>query len=387
MQRLGLARVEQTPHADGGTWLVDHTNQIGPEKVLTVLRVRSAPLAGAALRHADVEVLATIPSTQSKREDVAREYQRLAERFGTPDAVVTDGAVELRESVAVLNTAEQQPRVFRDPKHFLANRLESLLKQDPDYAAFSQCLGQSRSALQQTELAHFTPPAFKTKARFMNLQPLLAWAAAALWHLEHPESDSCPAAARSRLEEKLGWLRGFAASLAKWTACQRVIATTLTFLNQQGLFAGVTSAYQTLIGECTPCPASRQLAADMTALLAGYEAQLRPDERLPLSTEILESSFALFKHQEGQHAKSGFTNLLLTFPTLLRETTAAEVITCFQAVKVADVKAWTKQHLPRSLTSQRQRLYQEAKATRPPNTTPPQPTNRATTKSRANSSF
>lgn len=361
MQRVGLGRVRLTKKVDGGTWLADHTNQIGQEKVLTVLRVRCAPRDGEALRHQDVEVLATIPSTKSKRADVAREYEQLAARFGTPDNVVTDGAVELRESVEVLENEGKTPRVFRDPKHFLANKLEALLKKDADYEAFTRRIGPARSALQQTELAPFTPPPFKTKARFMNLQPTLAWAAAVLWHLDHPDSDSCRAVSRERLEEKLGWLRGFADSIARWQACQAVIAATLTFLNQRGLFEGVVAAYRPVVAGITTCPASRQLVAHMTTLLRDYERQLQPGERLPLSTEILESSFALYKQLEQQHSKSGFTNLLLTFPTLLRETTATEVTACFAAAKVADVKAWTKEHFPNTLTAQRQRLYREAK--------------------------
>lgn len=348
---------------------MDHTNQIGREKVLTVLRVRCAPSDGEALRHQDVEVLATIPGTKSKRADVAREYEQLAARFGTPDNVVTDGAVELRESVEVLKNEEKTPRVFRDPNHFLANKLESLLQKDADYEAFTRRIGQSRSALQQTELAHFTPPPFKMKARFMNLQPTLAWAAAVLWHLDHPDSASCREVSRERLEEKLGWLRGFADRIAWWQTCQAAISATLTFLNQRGLFQGVVAAYQPVVAGIATCSASRQLVTAMTTLLRSYERQLQPGERLPLSTEILESSFALYKHLEQQHSKSGFTNLLLTFPTLLRQTTATEVTACFAAAKVADVKTWTKEHFPNTLTSQRQRMYREATLNNPKHAT------------------
>lgn len=361
MQRVGLGRVRLAKKEDGGTWIVDHTNQIGQEKVLTVLRARSAPSDGDALRHQDVEVLATIPGTKSKREDVAREYEKIAATFGRPDNVVTDGAVELRESVLVLENAGNTPRIFRDPKHVLANKLEALLKKDADYEAFSKQIGPARSALQQTELAHFTPPPFKTKARFMNLQPTIAWAIAVLWHLNHPDSASRRDVSRERLEEKLGWLRDFADSLARWQSCLAVIAATLTFLNQRGLFVGVVAAYQPVVTDIATSPASQQLVADMTSLLGDYEQQLQPGERVPISTEILESSFALYKQLEQQHSKSGFTNLLLTFPTLLRETTAAEVTTCFAAVKVADIKSWTKEHFPNTLTSQRHRMYREAK--------------------------
>ncbi len=42
-----------------------------------------------------------------------------------------------------------------------------------------------------------------------------------------------------------------------------------------------------------------------------------------MSTEILESSFSLYKQLEKQHSKSGFTSLLLTFPTMARSCQAS----------------------------------------------------------------
>jgi len=343
----------------GGTWLVDHTNQIGKEKVLTVLRVRSSPPPGVALRHHDVEPLAVIPGMEWKREDVAKAYQQLAELYGTPDSVVMDGAVELRE-VDCLAKLGKTPRVFRDPKHFLANKLEALLKRDSNWEAFTQKLGRSRSALQQTELAHFIPPPFKMKARFMNLQPTIHWSATVLWHLNHPKSTSRQEVSVERMEEKLGWLRDFATNIPQWQECQKVISMTLTFLNQQGISPGVVKEYRRAIAGIAKSPASQQLVSDTEALLCEYEKKLQPNERLRISTEILESSFSCYKQLEQQHSKSGFTSLILVFPTLLRTTTAREVTACFAKIKVSDVKAWVKEHLPKTLASQRQRMFREA---------------------------
>jgi hypothetical protein len=165
------------------------------------------------------------------------------------------------------------------------------------------------------------------------------------------------------MEEKLGWLRDFAASIRQWRTCLDVISTTLTFLNQQGIFPGVVRAYQKIIAGIATCPASRQLASDMQALLGEYAKQLQPHERLRISTEVLESMFAYYKQLEQQHSKSGFTSLLLAFPTLLRETTPSEVTSIFAKVKVSDVKEWTKTHLSDTLTAQRQRMFREAKST------------------------
>jgi len=361
MQRVGLGRMRKAKKKDDGTWLVDHTNQIGKEKVLTILRVLARRRAGVALRHQDVEVLATVPGTEWKREDMAKVYEQLEKRYGSPHCVVTDGAVELREPAENLGKPEKRPLVFRDPKHFLANRLEALLKRDPHYEAFTRNIGRCRSAVQQTELARFVPPGFKTKARFMNLEPIIGWASAVLWHLNHPESSSCSAVSLDRMEEKLGWLRDFATSIQQWGTCLDVISTALTFLNQQGIFPGVVKAYQKLFDGMPTCPASEQLKRDMEALLREYEKQLQPGERLHNTTEILESAFSLYKQLEQQHSKNGFTSLLLTFPTLLRETTQSEITSIFAEVKVSDVRAWTKEHLSDTLTAQRQRMFREAK--------------------------
>ena len=119
--------------------------------------------------------------------------------------------------------------------------------------------------------------------------------------------------------------------------------------------------YQKVIAGSANSPARQQLDKDTKALHCEYQKKLQPNERLRISTEILESAFSLYKQLEQQHSKSGFTSLLLTFPTLLCETTAKEVTECFARVKVADVKAWAKEHLPNTLASQRQRVFREAK--------------------------
>jgi len=131
-----------------------------------VLRVRGShlPRPGVPLRHRDVEVLALVPGEVWKRDNVAQVYQETAKRCGLPRALESDGAVELREPAETLGKSGQKPLVIRDPKHFLANKLEALRDKDPQYQAFTKQLGGTRSALQQTELAHFIPPAFKIES-------------------------------------------------------------------------------------------------------------------------------------------------------------------------------------------------------------------------------
>lgn len=363
--RLGVAALTTpVPKADDWVWMADHSNQIGPEKVLAVLAVRAAqwPAPGTPLTHADVRVLAVEPGTDWKRADMARAYERLAQQHGAPRAVLTDGAVELREGADILKTQRADSIVLGDFKHKAANILESVLERDPRFAPFQTQVGRTRCVIQQTELAHLVPPGVRPKARFMNLAPLLSWGAMMLWLLEHPEARGRRSITVERMDDKLGWLRGFAPDVARWAACQRVVSTGVTFINEQGLFRGAADRFAQRVAADRTCDASREVATRLEAFVRESEAKLGETERLPMSTEIVESSFGLYKQLERQHAKGGFTGLIAAFGALLRPATPEGVRDAFRRVVVKDVRAWIQQHVRETLTAKRQAAYREYRA-------------------------
>lgn len=362
LMRLGVAALDEpAEQADDWVWLVDHSNQIGAEKVLAVLGVRASqlPPPGATLGHEDMRVLAVQPGTHWKREDMAAVYDRLAERFGPPRAVLCDGAVELRDGAESLKNKGCGTIVVQDFKHKAATFLKSQLEKCPRFAAFNAAIGKTRSAIQQTELSHLTPPGQRPKARFMNLGPMLEWASAVAWLLDHPEADSRREITPERLEEKLGWLRSFASESAAWRSCQRVIDAGLRFINAEGLSHGAAERLRTIFADVAKYETSRRLAERLIEFVAASEAKLQPDERLPMSTEILESTFGLYKQLEGQHSQGGFTGLLASFPALLKPATEDGVRRAFRKVSVKRVREWTKTNLETTLTSKRQTLYIE----------------------------
>ena len=92
-----------------------------------------------------------------------------------------------------------------------------------------------------------------------------------------------------------------------------------------------------------------------------------------MSTEILESTFGLYKQLEGQHAKSGFTGLLACLPALLKPSTPETVTAAFRSVSSRDVKAWVKERFASTVTARRQAALAEHKAAQKRATTQPAP--------------
>lgn len=360
MFRLGLNRLKHAARHDDWIWIVDHSNQIGTEKCLLILGVRQSklPREGKPLRLKDMTVLGLFPSESCNRESVGEVYRKTAEAYGVPLAVLSDGAVELREPVESLKSKGKAAISIRDLKHFLANRLEHHLSRDEKHQEFLGKLAQSRSAIQQTELSHLTPPILRQKARFMNLEQNLRWANMTLWHLQHPKSKSREGITVKRIDEKLGWLNQYKKEIEKWTKYQTIMSIALTFINEQGLKKGNSLELLILLKPHL----NRDTEAfidEIIEFIDEHEKKLRYHQRLPMSSEIIESAFARFKALEQYHARSGLTHLVLAIPCLYKAATAKEIVSAFAKTKVRDTQAWLKEHMPVTHDARRQTAYRE----------------------------
>jgi hypothetical protein len=328
--------------------------------------VDDLPPPGTTMDLEKVKVLAIVPGQSWKKDDVAREYARLAEKIGAPCYLLCDGAVELRHPAQILEKDGVKTIVLRDLKHHAANLLEKRIGRTERFKSFLTEVGLTRNRVQQTELSHVMPPPLKQKSRFMNLAPLLRWSTMILYHLDHPESGSRDSVRPQRMEEKLGWVRGFAEELESWRACQEVIDQTLAWSNRQGLGPSSTDQLRKLLTEWLDRPkkvhcAASEIAGSLIEFVIGFEHQLPAGERAWLSTEILESLFGRFKRIERQHSKGGFTRLLAALPTLCGEVTADQIRTSFAKTKSEDLKRWLREILPNSLTARRNGAYREAR--------------------------
>jgi len=365
MMRVGVAAIEEPiEQADDWIWMADHSNQIGQEKALVVIGLRASkmPQPGVALTHQDVRLLTVEPGLSWKREDMARVYEQLATKIGAPLALIADGAVELREGAEILEKRRKDLVMLGDFKHFAANVLKKIVGNNERFVKFMSQVGSTRSTVQQTELGHLTPPAPRPKARFMNLAPTLKWALMISWQLAHPHSEARREIPAERMNEKLGWLRKYRDDIEHWSECQCVVSSSLTFINQQGLFRGAAIQLAAQLESLRTCDDSRSVADQLVEFVRQSEEKLAEGQRLPMSTEILESSFGLFKQLERQHSKGGFTSLLAAFGALLKPATAESIRRDFARVSVKQMRTWVTNNLKTTLASKRQTAYAEAAA-------------------------
>lgn len=357
--RLGHAMLTRAKtHAEDWAWLIDHTVQIGKEKCLVIvgLRLCDLPPPGQSLRHTDLELIALVPRSSWTQEDVDEQLELATQQTGVPRVIVNDHGSDVHGGVQCFQRRHPGTIEIYDAKHKAACLLKRRLKQNPRWQDFQHRVGQTRCAIQQTELAFLTPPGPKPKARFMNLGPTLEWACKILAILQNPPDVVMDRVDAERLHEKLGWLAEFAEDMAVWSQWQAVVDGVVSFVARQGIYRGAAASLRAELPDGL-CPSSQQLRDELVGFIAKQARQARPGERLPGSTEVLESCFGRFKQLEKQQARGGLTSLVLSIGALLAKTTTQVMQSALEQSGTSKIIGWCKQVLGTTLVGQRKLAY------------------------------
>lgn len=354
--------------ADDWGWVIDHSVQVGQDKCLVILGIRlnDLPARGQSLRHEDMTLIELMPARSWTRIEVDRALEAAARRTGSvPRVIVDDHGVDVNGGVRLFQQRHPQTVEIYDIKHKAACLMKKRLADHPRWQAFQTRLGQTRCAVQQTELAFLTPPAPKPKARFMNLARQLTWGKRVLAILRREPPGGGPvlqSVTPERLKDKLGWVEAFADDVTEWSQWQQVVDVAVPLVNGQGIYRGVSNLLTRQFEQMDALgDSARQLAAELTAFVQGQERLIaKPGERFPGSTEVLESCFGKFKQLERQQARGGFTQLLLGFGSMLTKLVPETVRDALQASRTADIKAWAAERLGVTLFAQRKLAYASA---------------------------
>jgi hypothetical protein len=360
LMRLGHAMLTSPlEQADDWAWLADHSVQIGQEKALAIvgIRLRDLPPPGECLQHRDLHLIAWVPRKSWTRQEVDAALEQAIQRTGVPCVIVDDHGVDLVGGVNFFQERHPDTVEIYDLKHKAACLLKHRLEKEPRWQEFQRQIGQTRCAVQQTELAFLTPCAPKPKARFMNLEPQLAWAENVLEVLHEPPTEVQQWVRPERLQEKLGWLNEFAEPVAEWSEWQRVINLSVEFVNRQGLYRGAAQELRRQLPRRLAHASTATLAKELVDFVGSQAKKTKPGERFPGSTEALESCFGKLKELEKQQSRGGFTSFMVSFGAMLATTTAKAVDTAMKHSGTQDVYDWCKEHLGATLFSKRKLAF------------------------------
>jgi hypothetical protein len=344
--RLGCFHLQRPKaQADDWVWFIDHTVQIGQEKCLLILGIRVSQLpAGRPLQLADMQPIMLSPTKSANKIQVSEELEAAAKESGVPTAILSDHGADLHGGITLYRQRHPETRELYDLKHKAACLLRRQLEEDPEFQAYSGSMGKCKFQIQQTELDFLIPPSGRSKARFMNLEKFIGWGRRTLQVIDRQPESVLRHTSRDRLEQKLGWLRTYRESLKKWSSWLEMIETAQKVV-RLGVTRQTCEELQARLPE-SAYPSTQELRENLLTFVAEQTAPLKEHERLPLMTEVLESTFGRLKFLEKDQQKRGFTSLILSLGALVGDITAETIATALKCTPQKAVLQWIRTHFP-----------------------------------------
>jgi hypothetical protein len=360
MLRLGYYKLTRPKEqSDDWVWFIDHSNQIGKEKCLLILGIRLSqlPEQGECLRHEHLEPIDLIPVLQSNKQIVYEQLEATVAKTGVPRAIVKDDGGDLTGGVALFCQNHPETCGVYDVKHKVARMLKRRLDKDPRWPTFTSRAAQIKSQLQLTDVAFLVPPNQRSKARYMNLDELVGWGWRTLEILDQPPAAVLRYCTAQRLEQQFGWLQDYREALTEWSEALAVTGAAEQFVRTEGLYQGASGELAEILEPLARNDHTRSLRDELVAFVDGESNKARAGERLPGSTEVLESCFGKLKSLERDQRRSGFTGLVLSLGAIVSKTTTEVVQKALEMTKSKDVLQWCQEKLGETVQSKRKHAY------------------------------
>ncbi len=355
--RIGLHELTRPKEAaDDWVLIVDHTVQIGKLKCLLIVgcRLSAWRTLDRPLELRDLHMFALQPVEKSDGVVVAGQLEETCRKTGImPRAIVSDEGTDLLSGYRLFCDAHPEVSICLDIAHQAAKLLGRELERDDRWQAFLHQAGGAKQRLAQTPLAHLLPPAPRSKARYMNLGELVAWATKTLSYLDDPRPIAGHMVDVATLQAKLGWLADYRAALVEWGQLMAIIALARQHVRKEGYHHGSAETLRQLLAPHATTTMSARIAARLIEFVTMQSAAAKEGERLIGSSECLESLIGKGKRLEGQQSRSGFTKSILAMAAAVVQPTHDYVVQALQQVKTQDMLAWCRNSLGVSLQSKR----------------------------------
>lgn len=354
--RVGLFLLQRpVPRYRDWVYLLDLTIQLGQHKCLVVLGVSLSKFRenGSRLNHHDVHVLSVQVLTSCSGQTVSQQLLEVRKRTGTPAEIVSDHGSDILGGISRFRG--KYPRVIEiyDITHALAALLKRYLEGDARWTEFVQACNSTRQQLQQTAGSFLQPPAWRQKARFLNLESHLDWATEMLQLVRTGATATlakqlgCTVEqSKSWLEEKLGWLREYQEDIRQWSYFQQVVKCAQTEIKQNGLRRSSQRRIRQALQPGKPkTQRESQFRRDVLRVVHKEASKVPAGEQLVGSSDLIESFFGKYKELAEHGPCREITANVLMIPLFATHLTAELLREALESVHEEDVHRWVEQQL------------------------------------------
>ena len=194
----------------------------------------------------------------------------------------------------------------------------------------------------------------------MNVDTTVAWGVKILKWLDEPRPTGRELAA-DRIADKLGWLRDYREPLRQWEQAMQVIETAETLVRREGYHAQSEAELRARLPAVNADSLAGRLRGKLLEFMKEQASRVSQNQRLPGSSEVIESIIGQYKTLQGEQGQFGVTSMLLSIGAFVGRLTVSGIRTALQTIKGAALDKWEEMNLGATIQSQRKQDFPSPK--------------------------
>lgn len=326
--------------------ILDESMMIGSNKLVLTLAAPAKHLQHP-LTHSDVAVIGIDTAESFNAEKICDTAVKSAAKVGhAPEYVITDNARAMIKGVS-----DAGYRRHADITHTLGVHLERTYKEEEDFREYCKLMSDAQFQHNMKRVAYLMPPRQRTVSRFINLDNWVKWSLKVLDVYHRLESAE---------REVLSFVPAHASLVEELSEVMRVVRFIESLCKKEGLSkASVNKCIRHLSATLLQGnERMRRLGLAILEFLREEVSWMGDDEIHNNSSDIIESSYGVYKNRKSPNKLYGVTSMVLMMPVFekLSNQESARKYNFrehLENIKVHNINLWKKKNLPENLVSKR----------------------------------
>lgn len=327
--------------------VVDESIAINGQKLLLALAIPSEH-QGRPIKHEDVTILDMSVGKGFKGDDVQSRIEAAEASAGNaPDYIISDNGYNLIKGITGSKHIHHA-----DISHSMGVILKNAYEKQSDFVEFTTLLGKIRLQYHLTDKAYLLPLNMRTISRFMNMSSWVFWSNGML---------NCYDSLPEEMQEAYAFIKNYESLLKELQTALYAVRHVEAICKNEG-FSIITSRKCKLyiITHVLGNAHSRQarVGIKMLEYFNREEALLTDNMSINISSDIIESTFGIYKSKKSPNKLYGVTPFVLTIP--LYSKVANEFVTKtfnfkerIVNIKLKDISTWATEHLSKNWVTER----------------------------------
>lgn len=333
--------------------ITDECISVNGQKLLMIIGIPSEH-QGRPVKHEDVTVLNMSVKKSFNSDDIQSQMKTAIKSAGnTPDYIISDNGHNLVKGIKDSGYIRHA-----DISHSMGVILKKIYEKQPNFVEFTTLLGKKRLQYHMTDKAFLLPPNMRAIARFMNLSSWVSWGNNMLKCYDSLQDD---------LQEAYAFIKDYESLLKELETVMNAVRHVEFVCKNEG-FSIKTSkeCKQHIINHVIENVDSRQtqVGKKMLEYFEIEEALLTNDMNINISSDIIESTFGIYKSKKSPNKLYGVTPFILTIP-LYSRISSKSVTQTFNFkerivnVKMKEIGAWAYENMSKNWVLERTKTFKK----------------------------